>query len=180
MQRRSVAIGIALGLLAGRAPAWSAPVTLPDTSQTSSATAMVIDQASITVPTSIQFTIIDVTAATDATQLQSVSVTNIVIHDGKSVRVSLAPNAALFTKPAGATVTWSASDVSWDAPTWINGTGTAGSLSPTPGAYTTVATSAANPTGDLSTSSLKFTLAPKAVDRAGDYSLVATWKVEAF
>lgn len=176
MLKLYTAVALGLGLVSlSLAPASAAVVTLPNSANGVTLTATVADQATITVPSAIAFTVNDVTSATDATALQTVSITNVVLHDGKKVQVSLLADAANFTAPTGGSVTWAATDVSWDAPVWTGGTGTATNLT-TGGSI--VATSTANAT-TLSTTLLKFTLAAKpTVDRAGDHTLTAKWKVE--
>jgi hypothetical protein len=157
---------------------YAAQVTLPDTSQTTTFTANVSEQAVVSVPASITFNVTDVSSDTQATSDATVSATTIVLADGNALKVEIKANAASFTAPTGGSVTWSASDVSWDAATWTNGTGSSGQLSSA--AYTQVAVSEAN-ASSLSTSDLTFTLAAKStVDRAGNHTLVATWKFSSF
>jgi hypothetical protein len=151
-------------------------VTLPDTSQTTTLTATVSEQARITVPSGVAFAVADVTANTAATAA-SVTATNIVLSSAtKQLRVSLQANAAAFTPPVVGATTWSAGDVTWNAATWTNATGAAGTLSNA--AFTTVATCAAG-SASCSTTALVFTLAAKpTVTRSGDHTLVVTWKFE--
>ena len=121
-------------------------VTLTDTSQTTTLTANVSEQARVTVPSGVTFNVNNVAAAT-AASAASVSVTGIVLATAtKQFRVSLQANAASFTAPGGAT-TWSASDVTWNAAAWTNATGTLGTLSSA--AYSTVATCASGRGGLL-------------------------------
>ena len=168
---------LATALLLVSSVAFGVVVTLPDTSQTTTLNAEVGEQADVTVPAAISFTVSDVSSST-ASSSQSVSATTIVLDDGKALKISLQANAADFTPPTGGTNTWAAADVTWDAPTWTGGTGSAGTLSSS--AYNTVAQTDASPVSDfLSTSSLKLTLAAKStVDRAGLHTLVTTWKFE--
>ena len=167
-------LGAAL-LLLGSTTVVAVVVPLPDTSQTSVLTATVGSQAEVSVPAGVSFSIVAVGGSTNSAN-QSVSATSLVLDTGHMLRVSMQANAASFTKPAGGTITWAASDVSWNAPTWTGGTGITGTLSNT--AYNTVADSTINATA-LSTTALKFTLAGKStVDRAGDHTLVCTWKFE--
>ena len=150
-------------------------VPLPDTSQTTLLTASVGTQADVSVPSGVSFSVVNAQHSTDSV-VQSVSATSLVLDTGHVLKISLQANAASFTKPVGGTITWSASDVSWNAPAWTGGTGSTGSLSNT--AYNTVATSTVNAAA-LSTTALKFTLAAKpTVDRAGDHTLVCTWKFD--
>jgi len=168
-------LGIALMWL-GSAAVVAVVVPLPDTSQTTVLTATVGQQADVSVPSSVPFSVLHVETSTDS-PIQSVSASSIVMDTGHSLRISIQANAANFTKPTGGTITWAATDVSWNAPTWTGGTGSTGTLSNT--SYNTVATSATNAAA-LSTTALKFTLAAKpAVDRSGDHTLVCTWKFEA-
>ena len=163
-----------LGLLCGAASA--AVVTLPNTSNTVTFTATVSEQCNVVaLPTAVAFTVGDVTISTDSAA-QTVTFNSIVLQNGNGLKVSLQANAANFTPPTGGSTTWAASDVSWNAATWTNGTGASGTLSNS--AYNALATSTAN-AATLSTTGLTFTLAAKSsVDRAGDHNLVATWKLE--
>lgn len=158
--------------------ACAAQVTLPDTSQTTTFTANVSEQAVVSVPASITFNVTDVASPTQATSDATVTASTIVLSDGNALKVEIKANAADFTPPDGGSVTWAASDISWDAATWANGTGSAGQLSSA--AFTEVAASSAN-ASSLSTNDLTFTLAAKSsVDRAGSHTLVATWKFSSF
>ena len=150
-------------------------VTLTDTSQTTTLTANVSEQARVTVPSGVTFNVNNVASAT-AASAASVSVTGIVLATAtKQFRVSLQANAASFTAPGGAT-TWSASDVTWNAAAWTNATGTLGTLSSA--AYNTVATCAAD-AADCSTTTLIFTLGAKnTVKRSGNHTLTVVWKFE--
>lgn len=158
--------------------AWAAQVTLPDTSQTTTFTANVSEQAVVSVPASISFNVTDVASPTQATADATVSATTIVLSDGNALKVEIKANSDNFTAPAGGSVTWAASDISWDAATWENGSGSSGQLSSA--AFTEVAASSTN-ASSLSTSDLTFTLAAKSsVDRAGNHTLIATWKFSSF
>ena len=168
-------ITTAIALLWVSCAAFAVIVTLPDTSQTTTLNADVSEQADVTVPATIAFAVTDVSLATPSAA-QSVSATSIVLNNGQALKISRQANSTSFTPPAGGTITWAASDVSWPAPAWTGGIGSLGTLSSA--AYNTVATSTANPT-ELSTTALKFTLAGKStVDRCGTHSLVTTWKFE--
>jgi hypothetical protein len=169
-----VAVLSALGLLSGAASA--AIVVLPNQSSTVTFTANVSEQCDVnTLPSAVSFNVVDHTAATNSSS-ETVTINNILLQNGKGLKISLEANAANFTPPTGGTVTWAASDVSWNAATWTNGTGAAGTLSNT--AFNSLVTSAAN-AATLSTTGLIFTLAGKdTVDRAGNHTLVATWKLE--
>ena len=151
-------------------------VILPDTSQTTTLTATVSEQARVTVPSAVTFNVTDVLSNTAATAA-SVTVSNIVLASAtKQFKVSLQANTAAFSPPVGGATTWSASDVTWNAATWTNATGATGTLSSS--AFNTVATCAADAAG-CSTTGLVFTLGAKGtVKRAGDHVLVVTWKFE--
>ena len=151
-------------------------VALTDTSQTTTLTATVSEQARVTVPAGIAFNVTNVTASTAATAA-SVTVENIVLATAtKQLRVSLQANAGSFTPPVVGATTWAAGDVTWNAPSWTNASGATGTLSNA--AYTTVATCAADTAG-CSTTGLVFTLGAKpTVKTSGDHTLVVTWKFE--
>lgn len=172
----SRAFGV-LGLLAVATPGYAQQsVTLTDTSQTTTLTANVSEQARVTVPAGVTFNVTNVGASTAATGT-SVTVSSIVLSTAtKQLRVSLQGNAASFTPPIALATTWSAGDVTWNAATWTNATGASGTLSNA--AYTPVATCAAD-VADCSTTALVFSLGAKAtVKSAGAHTLVVTWKFE--
>lgn len=168
----AVAVGLILtgGLYAQTA------VTLPDTSQTTEATATVSEQAKVQVPAGVTFTVTDISSST-AAPAASVTVTNIVLATAtKQLIVSIQAGAAAFSPSVAEAVTWSASDVSWNAATWTGATGATGTLSEA--AYNEVATCAADAAG-CNTAGLIFTLAPKTtVQRSGNHTLNLTWKFD--
>jgi hypothetical protein len=151
-------------------------VTLTDTSQTTTLTANVSEQARVTVPAGVTFNVTNLSAST-AASAASVTVQSIVLATAtKQMRVSLQANAASFTPPVVGATTWGAGDVTWNAATWTNATGASGTLSNS--AYTAVATCAAD-AADCSTTGLVFSLGAKpTVKRAGNHTLVVTWKFE--
>jgi len=171
----SLAACFALAMMTA-ATAAAQTVSLPDTSVTTTLTATVSEQATITVPGNISFNVTNITAGTTATA--SVSVSNIVLANAtKQLKVSLQADAASFTPPVVGAATWAPGDVSWNAATWTNATGASGTLSS--GAYTAVSTCTAD-AASCSTNDLTFTLAPNAaVKRSGNHTLVVRWKVEA-
>jgi hypothetical protein len=152
-------------------------VTLPDTSQTTTLTATVSEQARVTMPASVSFTVNDVGTITSS-GAASVSVANIVLATAaKQLKLSLQAEAASFTPPVGGATTWSATDVSWNAAAWTNAAGSTGTLSNS--SYNTVATCTAD-VATCSTSALTFALAANTgVKRSGNHTLVIRWKVEA-
>jgi hypothetical protein len=178
MQKSLVKFPLALGLLVLGATGAAAQtsVTLPDTSQTTTLTANVSEQARVTVPSGVTFNVTNVSAST-AASAASVTADSIVLATAtKQLKVSLQGNAASFTPPVGGATTWSASDVTWNAATWTNATGSAGTLSSA--AYNTVATCDAD-AASCSTTGLTFTLGAKStVKRSGNHTLVVTWKFE--
>ncbi|HEX7185277.1 MAG TPA: hypothetical protein VF756_25865 [Thermoanaerobaculia bacterium] len=176
MTRRMVFLGSAgLLLIAGTAAAQTT-VTLPDTSQTTTLTASVSEQARVTVPAGITFNVTDVANSTAASSA-SVTVSNIVLATAtKQVKVSIQAGAASFTPSVAGATTWSAGDVTWNAATWTNATGASGSLSNS--AYSAVATCDAD-AASCSTTGLVFTLGAKStVKRSGNHTLSVTWKFE--
>jgi hypothetical protein len=151
-------------------------LTLPDTSQTTTLTATVSEQARVTFPSTASFIVNDVASST-ASSAASITVTNIVLSSAtRQLRISLQADTASFTPPVGGAVTWAASDVTWGASTWSSGTGTAGTLSSA--SANIVATCAAD-AASCSTSGLVFTLgANTSVKRSGNHVLVVRWKIE--
>ena len=149
-------------------------VILPDTSQTTGITVNILEQATVTIPSSALFAVSDITTQTASMPL-TVAVDTLMRNTTTiGVRLSVKANTALFTPPQPGAPTWSASDVSWPAGTWTGATGSAGVLSSA--AFTTVATCGTN---GCATSGLVLTLAPKpTVTRSGAHTLVVTWKIE--
>src|SRR4051812_32473381 len=81
---------------------------LPDSSQQTTLTANVTEQAHVTVPAGVTFNVTDITSATAASSA-SVSVTNIVTASAtKQLKVSLKADAAAFTPSVESATTWSA------------------------------------------------------------------------
>lgn len=179
--RASVLVCVTGLLGSGTAAAQSAAL-LPDTTQTTTLTAAVAEQARVTVPAGITFAVTNVNVATTQGSV-AISVQNIVLATAtKQLRISLVGNATSFTPPVGGAATWSAADVSWTAGpgsgpnAWQNATGSAGTLSSA--AYTTVATCDPD-ASSCSIAKLTFALAPNpAVKRSGAHTLMVTWRFE--
>jgi hypothetical protein len=151
-------------------------VTLPDTSQTTTMSASVNEQARVTVPATVTFTVSNIAVSTAAAAVTVTADQIVTASATKQLKISLQANAASFTPPVAGAVTWTASDVSWNAPSWTNATGTAAALSNS--SYNTVATCQADATS-CSTTGLVFTLGAKpTVQRSGAHTLVVTWKFE--
>ena len=116
-------------LLIGAGASAQTSVTLPDSSQTTTMTASVSEQAQVTVPAGVTFSVNNVASTTDASAA-SVSVANIVLATAtKQLKISLKAGAASFTPPVGGATTWSAVDVSWNAGSWTSATSATGTLS---------------------------------------------------
>jgi len=167
--------GVLIAASAGVAQAQTT-VTLPDTSQTTTFTANVSEQARVIVPATITFNVTDITVS-KAASAATITIDNIVLATAtKQLKLSIQASAASFTPPVVGATTWSATDVTWNAATWTNATGSSGTLSSS--AYNAVATCTAN-AATCSTTGLVFTLGAKTtVNRAGNHTLNATWKVE--
>ncbi len=162
-------------LLSGTGALAQTTVTLPDTSQTTAASATISEQVRITVPAGVSFAVTNVGATTTAAAA-AVAIDRIVLGTNtKQLRISLRAASVSFTAAGGGT-TWSAADVSWNAATWTTALGSTGTLSAA--AFGTVATCSAGTTA-CGTGNLIFSLAPKpTIQRAGSHTLVVTWKVE--
>lgn len=176
MLNRKTFTGIVLALATAGAAAAQTTVTLPDSSQTTTLTSNVSEQARVTVPANVTFNVTDVTSST-AASAASVTVSNIVLATAtKQLQVSIQAGASSFTPPVVGATTWSASDVTWNAATWTNATGASGTLSSS--AYNTIATCDAD-VASCGTTGLVFTLGAKGtVKRAGNHTLSITWKFE--
>ena len=151
-------------------------LTLPSTSQTTAASAVVSEQARITIPAGITFGVTNVSVLTTASAA-AVTVSNVVLATStKQLKLSVLANASSFTPPVVAATTWSAANVTWTAGSWTNATASAQTLSSA--AYRTVATCTAGVVS-CSTTGLVLRLAAKTtVKRSGAHTLVVRWKVE--
>ena len=176
MLNRKIFAGLLLTLAAAGAAAAQTTVALPNTSQTTTLTSIVNEQARVTVPATANFNVTDVASST-AASAASVTVSNIVLDTAtKQIKVSIQANGASFTPPVPGATTWSASDVTWNAATWTNATGASGTLSSS--AFNEVATCDAD-AASCSTTGLVFTLGAKStVKRSRNHTLSITWKFE--
>jgi len=178
MNQKSPTLSIAALLFLTVTPVASAQttVTLPDTSQTTTMSANVNEQARVTVPAAVTFNVSNIGVSTAASAV-SIAADQIVTSSAtKQLKISLQANAASFTPPVAGATTWAAGDVSWNAAAWTNATGAAATLSNS--SYNTVATCQADATS-CSTTGLVFTLGAKpTVQRSGAHTLVVTWKLE--
>ena len=176
MKERPVLVILATGLLALNSAEATAQTTviLPDTSQTTGITVNIMEQVTVTIPSSALFTVSNINAQTPSMPL-TVSAGEMMRNSSSTgMRLSLRANTSLFTPPQPSAPTWAASDVTWSAATWTGATGSAGTLSSA--AFTTVATCG---TDGCSTTGLVLTLGAKpTVTRAGAHTLVVTWKIE--
>lgn len=169
---------LALGIVALGADAAQAQTTvlLPDTSQATLLTAVVSEQARVSVPANVSFAVTNVSNSTAAGAV-AVAVDRIVLATAtKQLRITVQAAAGGFTPPVAGATTWSASDVTWNAPSWTRATGATGTLSSV--SFNQVATCDPN-AADCSTTGLIFTLgANSSVQRAGNHTLTVTWKFE--
>jgi hypothetical protein len=151
-------------------------VALPNMTSSTTLTATVSEQARVSVPAGVSFSVTDIGSST-AAAAASVTIDQIVLATAtKQLRVSVQASAAAFTPSVPAAPTWSASDVSWNAASWTQATGSAGTLSSS--SYATVATCTAGVSA-CSTSQLTFTLgANSAITNAGNHTLAITWRIE--
>ncbi|HJR59995.1 MAG TPA: hypothetical protein VJ813_11370 [Vicinamibacterales bacterium] len=174
LQHAVVAAGVFL--LSGVEVLAQTTVTMPDTSQTTTVSASVSEQARITVPAGIAFNVTNVGSITVA-NAATLTVDQIVLSSAtKQLRLSLQAATGSFAPPVVGATTWAAGDVSWNAASWTAATGASGTLSSS--VYSTVATCNAGAT-TCSTTGLTFSLAAKpTVQRSGTHTLVVMWKVE--
>jgi hypothetical protein len=148
---------------------------LPNETGTSTLTATVSEQASFSVPSSVNFNVTNILVTTPSSPV-TVTATNIVLANAsKTLHIMVRGNGPVFTPSVAATPTWVVADVSWSAATFANGTGVIGTLAQT---YVEVATCAAN-VASCGTTNLVFTLAANpAVTRSGAHTLIMIWKFE--
>jgi len=179
---RLLLVAAALACVAERGVSAQTAVTLTNTSEATTLTAAVAEQARITMPAGISFAVTNVNASTTNGNV-AISVQNIVLATAtKQLRISVLANASAFTPPSAGAATWAASDVGWNAGPgggpnqWQNATGTAGTLSSA--AYNPVAV--CNPdAASCSIAKLSFTLASRpTVKRSGNHTLTVRWRFE--
>jgi hypothetical protein len=166
---------VALSIIAAGPASAQATIALPDSSQSTTLTANVSEQARITVPASVMFNVTNTAAITNAAA--AVTVTNITLASAtKQLQISVVAGNLSFTPSVAGGTTWTSSDVSWDAVAFSNaGVGTAGALAGV-ATYNIVQTCAVAVT-DCSTANLPFHLAAKpTVNYAGSHTLTMTWK----
>jgi hypothetical protein len=177
-----VVLSVGFWLFSAGAAGAQTAVTLADTTQTTTLTAAVAEQATVTVPSGVTFNVTNVSATTGSGNL-TVRAENIVLSTAtKQLRISIIANAATFTPPVAGATTWSAADISWGSGpgggpnAWQNASGSAGTLSNA--AYTPVATCNAD-AGSCSSTGFKLDLQAKSsVKRSGSHVLLVTWKFE--
>lgn len=151
-------------------------VALPSSTQSTMLTATVSEQARVSVPAGVSFSVADIGSATAATAA-AVTIDQIVLATAtKQLQVSVQAAVPDFTPSVPLTPTWAATDVSWNAASWTQGTGSAGTLSSS--GYNVVATCAAGVSA-CSTTQLVFTLGSNgSITNAGSHTLSITWKIE--
>lgn len=174
MYRFAVSVLLVLALSGA---GYAAVVTLTDETGATTFTANVAEQADVTVPAAVAFTVDSISAGTPSSA-QTVSATAIVLDDGHKLRISIAPDATDFTPPLNGTITWASSAISWVG-TWTGGTANDSTMSATAATYVKLVDMTTANAATVSSADLVFTLAAKAgVDRAGAHTLAATWKFE--
>jgi hypothetical protein len=170
------AVGALMVLAVTRVASAQVLVQLPDSSQTTTLTATVSDQATVTTPANVTFTVNDVASST-AGSAAAVTVTGIVLPTATDkLKISVKAAAASFTPPVALATTWDASDVSWTGGTWTNATAASGTLSSA--SFGEIAPrDAAVPASNRS--AVAFTLAAKpSVRSSGNHTLTITCKFE--
>ena len=163
-------------MIGGVAMAATTINSFPDTSQTTTFTADVSEQARVTVPSGVTFSVTDTNSATVSNA--TVTIDSIAMELDHYLKVSLQANAATFTSPGGSgTEVYECGDVSWAATGWTGGTGALGTLLST--AYSEIVSCTAGSNTCSNSGALAFTLAAdNTMDTAGNHTLVATWKFE--
>ncbi|HEV7505027.1 MAG TPA: hypothetical protein VGS07_08960 [Thermoanaerobaculia bacterium] len=179
MSNRKVFSGLlVLSLAAAGAASAQTLIALPDSSQSTTLTASVPEQARVLVPPNITFNVNDVAANTPADPA-SISVSNIVLSTStKKLRIAIQADTASFTAPVSGATTWVSSNVTWNNASWTHAAGASGTL--TDVSFNAVAECNAD-TSDCSTNALVFTLAANSsVKRSGNHTLGVHWKFESF
>jgi|GEM_PF-6754381 len=172
--KRILSLSIASLALATAASA-QVLISLPDESQTTTFTATIDEQATVTVPTDIAFHVTNVLADTASTDPSPVTVTGIVLTTTtKKLKISVKGSA--FT---GSSTPYSTADVLFTGGDWTTtATASSGNLNVDHSTYATLATCNANEAA-CSTADAGFSLkANSAVTTNGTQSLTMTWKFE--
>jgi hypothetical protein len=166
---------VALIVVAAGTASAQTVLPLPNETGTSTLTATVSEQASFSVPSTVNFNVTNILVTTPSSAV-SVTATNIVLATAsKTLQILVRGNGPVFTPSVAATPTWVVADVSWAAATFTNGTGVLGTLAQT---YVGVATCAVD-VASCGTTNMVFTLAANpAVTRSGAHTLVIIWKFQ--
>ena len=132
------------------------------------------DLVAIALPSSVAFTVTDVTQSTTGSPNPFViNFSGLAIPNIQKFTISVRANAANFTPPSGAGIP--ASNVSWTTSGILNGTGFSGTLSSS--AYTVIYQSNLLVTlGHINVT--WYLAAPGAGIRAGNHTLTLTYKLE--
>ena len=170
-----LAVIVAIAVITALPVSAQTVLPLPNETSTSTLTANVSEQASFSVPATVNFAVTNILVATPSSAV-TVTASNIVLATAsKTLHIMVRGNGPVFTPSVAATPTWVVADVSWSAGTFTNGTGVVGVLAQT---YVDVATCAAN-VASCGTTNLVFTLAANpAVTRSGAHTLIMIWKFE--
>lgn len=134
--------------------------------------AMAQESATVTLPTSVSFTVSNVGAASAGSPATTrAAFTNANLLPDRLVRISVRADTDTFSNGAN---TFGASLVSWTIAGTTNGTGLSGVLSPT--SWTAVFEGYVN--GTQGSADLAWTLSAPGRTRAGTHTLALRWKIE--
>jgi hypothetical protein len=134
------------------------------------------DTVDITIPTSVTFTVVNISASTTGTPAPfTVIFSNAKLKNTDALRISVRANAVDFTPPNGNTKI-PAANVTWTTSGVLGGTGSNGTLSSTQ--YTQVYQSNVDPSFGRVRITWRLTGAPVGI-RSGSHTLSLSWKLEA-
>ena len=165
---------LAVAAAAGADPAIS--LSLPDTSRTTTAVAVIIEQVLVTVPATITFAVTDISVATPSTVASPVSVTNIVLATlTKQLKISIKAGGLTFT---GSTTPFNASDIRWTGGTWTNAISQPSGGTGLTTTYKEIATCTAGALACATTDAVFSLASNTSIALSGTQSLTISWKFE--
>jgi len=128
----------------------------------------------ITLPANVSFEVVDVNEDTDADSV-NLSYINARLRMSNYLAISIKANTANFARPANAGESIAASSVSWTTSNAQGGSGVNGTLSSV--IYNLVYESTSYPEDGSLLINFKLA-APGSGIRAGEHTLICTWKIE--
>jgi len=165
---------LAIAVAAGADTAATISLASENTSQTTSMTATVDQQATVTVPSAIAFHVTNVGADTASTAASPVTVTDLLLTAGNALKISVSTTSTTFDGSGG--TPFDASDVRWTGGDWTTtATPAASGTGGLTGTAKEVATCTTDATGCATTDATFSLKAHSGVTRLGAQALTMVW-----